>query len=204
MMIGGQTVGGYFTQLMILGQPFAWMWMYDNKIRVPDEIKHYFYLSGFWFILLVATTGVEIGFYTTSLLIQYALLTMGATFIYNQRNPIKEAVSLAFLTVFLNSFYWEVPLHLAELFSGAPHVGMVVQLWRLAPAFWFRANYTFEKGFKRTLATGLLFSLILNITAILLGLRFNFLPLIRVGCLYFLVKVIVEAKPKEEKIYGQT
>jgi len=203
MMIGEQTVTGYFTQLMILGQPLAWMWMHDNKIRVPDEIKYYFYLSGFWFILLVATTGVEIGFYTTSLLIQYALLTMGATFLYNQRNPIKEAVSLAFLTVFLNSFYWELPLHLAEVFSGGLHVGMLVQLWRLVPAVWFLKNYTFDNRSKKTLAKGLLFSLILNVVAYL-HLTPSLLThaIIRWGCLLFLVKTIVEAKPKISRHEG--
>ena len=198
MMIGEQTVVGYFTQLMILGQPLAWMWMHDNKIRVPDEIKYYFYLSGFWFILLVATTGVEIGFYTTSLLIQYALLTMGATFLYNQRNPIKEAVSLAFLTVFLNSFYWEIPLHLAEFLSGAPHLGMLVQLWRLFPAVWFMKNYVFDEGSRWTLAKGLLFSLILSSIAYLQEGRLNLVlhPVIRVGCLLFLVKTKTEAESR--------
>jgi len=137
-------------------------------------------------------------------LIQYALLTMGATFLYNQRNPIKEAVSLAFLTVFLNSFYWEVPLHLAEFFHGV-HVGMLVQLWRLFPAVWFMKNYVFDEGSRWTLAQGLLFSLVLNGVAYLrLTPRLMTHAIIRWGCLLFLVKAITEAKPKEEKIYGQT
>ena len=198
MMIGAQTVIGYITQLMVLGQPFAWMWMHGNKVRVPDEIKYYFYLAGIQFILLVAATGAEIGFYTTNLLIQYVILTMGATFLYNQLSPIKEAVSLAFLTVFLNSFYWELPLHLAEIFSGAPYVGMLVQFWRLVPAVWFTKNYVFDEGSRRTLAKGLLFSLILNVIAYLqIGPRPIIHAVIRGGCLLFLVKTIVEAKPKK-------
>jgi len=198
MMIGEQTVAGYITQVMILGQPLAWIWMYDSKIRVPHVIKYYFYLVGFQFILLVVATGAEIGFYTTNLLTQYALLTMGATFLYNQNNPIKEAISLAFLTVFLNSFYWEIPLHLAEVFSGAPHIGMLVQLWRLVPAVWFLKNYTFDNRSRWTLAKGLLFSLVLNAVAYLyLTPRLLTHAIIRWGCLLFLVKTIVEAKPKE-------
>lgn len=203
MMIGQQTVTGYITQLLILGQPLAWMWMHGNKIKVPHVIKYYFYLAGFQFILLLVATDAEIGFYTTSLLIQYALLTMGATFLYNQRNPIKEAVSLAFLTVFLNSFYWEVPLHLAELFSGAPHIGMMVQLWRLFPAIWFMKKYVFDEGSRWTLAKGLLFSLILNAIAYLqIGPRPIIHAVIRGGCLLFLVKTIAEAKPKEGMYVG--
>jgi len=199
MMIGEQTVIGYLTQVMVLGQPLVWIWMYDSKIRVPHVIKYYFYLVGFQFILLVVATGAEIGFYTTNLLTQYALLTMGATFLYNQRNPIKEAVSLAFLTVFLNSFYWELPLHLAEVFSGGLHVGMLVQLWRLVPAVWFLSHYTFDNRSKKTLAKGLLFSLILNAVAYLyLTPKLLTHAIIRWGCLLFLVKTIVEAKPKEE------
>lgn len=196
-MIGQQTIPGYITQLLILGQPFAWMWMYDNKIRVPHEMKYLFYLVGFEFMFLVTVTGFGIGFYTTSLLIQYILFTMGATFLYNQRNPIKEAVSLAFLTVFLNSFYWEVPLHIAELFSGPPHIGMLVQLWRLSPAVWFMGNYTFDDGSKKTLLKGLVFSLAFcGIAYLQPGLKFILHPVIRGGCLLFLVKTITEAEPK--------
>lgn len=203
MMIGEQTVAGYITQVMILGQPLAWIWMYDSKIRVPHVIKYYFYLVGFQFILLVVATGAEIGFYTTNLLTQYALLTMGATFLYNQNNPIKEAISLAFLTVFLNSFYWEIPLHLAEVFSGAPHIGMLVQLWRLVPAVWFLGNYTFDDKSKKTLAKGLLFSLTLNGVAYLhIGPKLITHAIIRGGCLLFLVKTIVEAKPKISRHEG--
>lgn len=203
MMIGGQTVTGYVTQVIVLGQPLVWMWLHDSEIKVPDVLKYNFYLLGFQFILIIATTGFEVGFYTTNLLIQYALLTMGATVLYNQRTPLKEAVSLAFLTVFLNSFYWELPLHLAEIFSGVPHVGMLVQLWRLVPAVWFLGNYMFDGRSKRTLGKGLLFSLILNVVAYLnMAPRFITFVVLRGGCLLFLVKTIVEAKPK--KIYVTT
>ena len=197
MIIGQQTVTGYFTQVAILGQPLVWMWLYDSQIRCPDVLKYYFYLIGFAFIMFVANAGVEIGFYTTNLLMQYALLTMVATFLYNQREPIKEAVSLAFLTVFLNSFYWELPLHIAEVFSGGLHIGMLVQLWRLFPAVWFLKNYTFNDRSKKTLATGLLFSLLLsgaaylNITPNIVTYSF-----VRIVCLLYLVQTIVEAESK--------
>lgn len=197
MMIGGQTVAGYITQMVVLGQPLVWMWLYDSKIRVVDALKYNFYFVGLQVILIIAATGFEVGFYTSNLLIQYILLTMGATFLYNQRNPIKEAVSLAFLTVFLNSFYWEVPLHLAELFSGAPHIGMLVQFWRLAPAVWLMKKYVFDEGSRWTLAKGLLFSLILNALAYLqIGPRPIIHAVIRGGCLLFLVKTITEAEPR--------
>lgn len=195
-MIGQQTVIEYFTQVVVLGQPLFWMWMHDSRIRCPDVLKYYFYLNGFGFIIFVTAMGIQVGFYTTSLLVQYALLTMTATFLYNQHNPIKEAVSLAFLTVFLNSFYWEIPLHLAELFSGPPHLGMLVQIWRLIPAVWFLKNYTFSDRSHQTLAKGLLFSLLLTGAA-----YFGVIPalityvVVRVGCLLVLVKTIMEAKP---------
>ena len=207
-MVGGQTVSGYITQVVVLGQPLAFMWLHGSNIKVPDVVKYYFYLIGFQFILLIATTGFEIGFYTTNLFIQYTLLTMGATFLYNQRNPIKEAVCLAFLTVFLNSFYWETPLHLAEFLSGAPHVGMLVQLWRMVPVVWFLDNYTFDDRSKKTLAKGFFFSLILNAVAYLqIGPRLIIHAVIRVGCLYFLTKTIIEAKNKKydrSGSHGQT
>lgn len=198
-MIGQQTIPGYLTQLAILGQPFLWMWLYDSEIRFPDRLKYNFYILGCAFIILVASLGIHIGFYTTTLIIQYALLTMVATFLYNQSNPLKEAISLAFLTVFLNSFYWEIPLHLAEFFSGPPHIGMLVQLWRLIPAIWFRKNYVFDKVSHRTLAKGLLFSLLLICTVffkIIILKPHVVYPVIRLGCLLVLVKTVIEAEPK--------
>lgn len=159
-------------------------------------MKYNFYILGCAFIILVAGTGIHIGFYTTTLIIQYAILTMTATLIYNQSNPIKEAISLAFLTVFLNSFYWEIHLHLAELFSGPPHIGMVVQIWRLIPVFWFRRKYVFDKVSHRTLAMGLLFSLLLTCTVFLKIKILNahtVYPVIRLGCLLALVKTVTEA-----------
>lgn len=198
-MIGEQTVAGYFTQVVVLSQPLLWMWIYDRRIRCPEDLKYYFYLNGFGFILFVIAGGVQVGFYTTGLLVQYALLTMVATFFYNQHNSIKEAISLAFLTVFLNSFYWEIPLHLAELFSGPPHLGMLVQLWRLFPAIWFLKKYTFNEESYQTLTKGLLFSFLLTgAAAYVEGIPGRIVHVVvRFGCLLVLVKVVMRAKPRD-------
>jgi len=196
-MIGGQTVSGFFTQVVILGQPLFWMHLYDSDFKIPSVSKFVFYFTGFAFLSLIFITQFSIGFYTSMLFIQYAVMTMMATTVFNIKYRFKEAVSLAFLVTFMNSFYWEIPLHLAEFLSGAPHVGMLVQLWRLVPVVWLLEHYEFNDASKRTLAKGLLFSLILNVIAYLqLGPKLVIHAVIRFGCLYFLMKTIIEAKHK--------
>ena len=199
-MIGGQTISGYITQLIVLGQPFLWMNLYDSDLKIPNMSKHVFYFTGFVFLSLISITQFSIGFYTSNLFIQYALMTMAATAVFNKKYYFKEAVSLAFLITFLNSFYWELPLHLAELFSGALHLGMLVQAWRLIPLPWLLEHHEFDrKRTKRIIGTGLLISLLLHVLAYtqIINLKGLVFVLIRWASLIFLVATIYIAKPKK-------
>jgi len=200
MMIGGQTISGYITQLIVLGQPFLWMSLYDSDFKIPNISKHVFYFTGFVFLSVIAITQFSIGFYTSNLFIQYALMTMAATAVFNIKYRFKEAVSLAFLVTFLNSFYWELPLHLAELLSGPPHFGMIVQAWRLIPLPWLLNHYEFDKKrSKKLIAVGLFISYLLHIISYmnLFTLRISIHVLNRVFSLGFLVATVYLAKPKK-------
>jgi len=199
-MIGGQTVSGFIAQVVILGQPLLWMSIYDSDFKIPSVTKFVFYFTGLAFMSWIFVTQFSIGFYTSNLFIQYALMTMAATAVFNKKYYFKEAVSLAFLITFLNSFYWELPLHLAELFSGALHLGMLVQAWRLIPLPWLLEHYEFDvKRAKRIIGMGLLVSLILHVlvhTQIIKSKDFVFV-LIRWISLTFLVATIYITKPKK-------
>jgi len=125
---------------------------------------------------------------------------MVATAVFNIKYRFKEAVSLGFLTVFLNSFYWELPLHLAELLSGPPHVGMLVQACRLIPLPWLLNHYEFDKKRSKVLITvGLFISYLLHIIAYmnLFAPRTSIHVLNRVFSLGFLVTTVYLAKPKK-------
>ena len=194
MMIGQQTPVGYAVQALILGQPFLWMRLYDTDLHVPEWFKHLFYIGGAVALEAVWVFKASIGFYTTHLIMQYIALTMIATYLYNQRYTIKQAVCLGFLTVFLNSFYWELPLHIVEFVLIGFYPAQLVQLWRLTPLIWFykRDMLTMKNG--KTLVYGFLFSL----TALFYRNRIGILPwnpylhsLNRLVCLLVLVYVII-------------
>ena len=193
-MIGQQTPVGYAVQALILGQPFLWMRLYDTDLHVPEWFKHLFYIGGAVALEAVWVFKASIGFYTTHLIMQYIALTMIATYLYNQRYTIKQAVCLGFLTVFLNSFYWELPLHIVEFVLIGFYPAQLVQLWRLTPLIWFykRDMLTMKNG--KTLVYGFLFSL----TALFYRNRIGILPwnpylhpLNRLVCLLVLVYVII-------------
>lgn len=197
MLLGEQTPIGYIFQATILGQPFLWMWIYGNGLKIRENFKFTFYLLAEAFILAIFVTGFQIGYYRTHLIIQYALLTVIASYLYNQRNSIKEAICLSFLTVFLNSYYWEIPLHLAEFLSGSIHRGMLVQLWRLIPIPFFLSRYDFSAKSRFILSLGLGFSGIVMCLRFILNLKLNYVLLYalnRLVCLLLLVKVVMEAE----------
>ena len=194
MMIGQQTPLGYAVQALILGQPFLWMRLYDTDLHVPEWFKHLFYIGGAVALEAVWVFKASIGFYTTHLIMQYIALTMIATYLYNQRYTIKQAVCLGFLTVFLNSFYWELPLHIVEFVLIGFYPAQLVQLWRLTPLIWFYKRDMLTMKIGKTLVYGFLFSL----AALFSRTRISRLPwnpylhpLNRLVCLLVLVYVII-------------
>lgn len=204
-MIFQSSLSDYAVQSVILGQPLFWMWLHGNRWNFSEYFKYAFYLGTGAFILVIWVTGFQIGFYHTHLIIQYAMLTVIAVFLYNQRNSIKEAICLGFLTVFLNSYYWEIPLHLAEILSGQLHAGMLVQLWRLVPVPFLLSHYRFTIRSRLFLSLGLAFSGVLMIFQFILHLGFNYVwvyALNRLICLLLLTKTIIEAKVNQKVKYS--
>jgi len=162
-MIWQQTPLGYLVQVLILGQPFLWMRLYDSELCVSEWVKYLFYIGG-----IVALEGVwvfkaGIGFYSTALILQYIVYVVGSTYLYNQRYGIKQAVCLAFLTVFLNSYYWELPLHLAEYIQVGIYPAQFVQLWRLTPLVFFIPRGMITKNDFKPLLGGVFFSIVLMV-----------------------------------------
>lgn len=159
-MIWQQTPVGYVVEAAILGQAYLWMKLYDADIRVVEWAKYLFYIFAVGSIGLVWVIQAEIGFYNPWLIIQYIALVILSTYLYNQQNTIKNAVCLAFLTVFLNSYYWELPLHLAEYIQiGFYHPAQLKQLWRLFPLFFFIPKGMITKQSLKPLTGGALFSI---------------------------------------------
>lgn len=194
-----ESLGGFLFQVLVLGQPLFWMWLYETEfVQIKERFRGNFYIISLCVLTLIYESGFSVGFYTTSLLIQYTAFTVFSVYIFNLRYNIKQALCLGFLTVFLNSYYWEMPLHLAEVLSGSIHAGMIVQLWRLVPLLFFFKHYRFTKYDRATLSLGLGFSTI--IMALRYGLHISgviLYPVNRFVCLCLLLKVLIEAVLKE-------
>ena len=118
-----ESLGDYFFQALVLGQPLFWMWLYDTDVvRIRERFRWSFYVVSALVFRLIYEYRVSVGFYTNSLLLQYTVFTVFSVYVFNQRYNIKQALCLGFLTVFLNSYYWELPLHLAEVLLSLIHI----------------------------------------------------------------------------------
>ena len=194
--------GDFVFQAVVLGQPLFWMWLYgSDKIVIRERFRWSFYFISVCMFRLIQQSGVSVGFYSNSLLLQYVALTILAVNIFNQRYNIKQALCLGFLTVFLNSYYWEIPLHLAEVLSGTLHVGMVVQLWRLIPVPFFLKHYKFTVRDRAILSVGLAFSTVIMFTVMFVRVPDYKLVLYSVNrfiSLCLLIKVLIEAQRKDD------
>ena len=191
-------------QFVILIQPVFWeaVLIYD-WVQIGERWRSVFYAYFTGLIYVLLRTGWGYAYYTNSLLILYAGMIMMAVYGYTKRFSFKEALCLGVLTVFLNSYYWELPLHVADILnwlmspSGFP-VWMVAQFWRLFPVFYLRRNFKIKWWY---IKLGLWCS-----SAIML-LRFYVLPrgnqwgfciwsINRVICLWCLVATIHQAEKK--------
>ena len=196
-MIGQQTPIGYVVQFMVLIQPYLWIKIHDLEFHVSEWFKYSYYVGAVLFAEIVYIYRLEIGYYNTFVLIQYIGMTVLSTYLYNQRYSIKEAVCLAFLTVYLNSYYWELPLHVMEYIQcGYYGPWQLVQLWRLFPLLFFipRGYVTGEDWLP--LGGGLGFSLAMMLYrntghGVDLPLQALHHPINRVVCLLVLIYVII-------------
>ena len=210
MLEFGNTGLDYLVQALIYGQSIFFMaLLYLRSYQLPEWSKGLFYISGFGFIAGVILTNWSIMFYTNTLWVQYTFFVMLATMFFNSRYPIKEAICLGFLTVFLNSYYWELPLHFTDYAVSFPNwlgnMGVFLpQLVRLLPLMYFIPNYQIHSDGKKTLVYGLIFS------SIMMMIRFSvpntytsFIWMVnRFVCLLVLVKVILEADRKDTLLGG--
>lgn len=176
--------------------------LYWKRFQIPERWRTWFYLLGTGFILTVKLLEFEAMFYSTNLWIQYTIFVMLATMLFNTQYPIKEAICLGFLTAFLNSYYWELPVHIADYIATFPnwlnYLGVFIPQWvRLLPLMYLIPNYTYKPTAKTYLIAGFMQS-----TCILI-LREVFFHgtqqpkwiLARFMCLLILVKIILDAEP---------
>ena len=115
-------------QLAVYAQPMVWIALYNRKTLVSLNT---FYVLGLAAAGFVLYTGLSSGFYTSELIIFYILAVLFTAHHYRDRGGFKP-ICLAFLIVFVNSFFWEAPIHVADLLEGNFGV-VVIQSLHLLP-----------------------------------------------------------------------
>lgn len=81
---------------------------------VVDFLYYGFIVASCFFAMLIYWIGFKFEFYTTDLIIQYIFLVLYAFSRLKNNTSLFKALSLSFLIVFLNSYLWEIVLHVAE------------------------------------------------------------------------------------------
>ena len=195
-----------YVQIFLFLQVLFWVNLYHSRFNVPDSVSPFFYIYGFLFLVLEYLTRFTIGFFTPWILIQYIVMTMISVAVYQRRFSFKQAVCLGFMTVYLNSFYWEIFYHVYEWQIWYPFslglmwwVNRLPQWIRLIPAFWISNNFKVKD--LNPLTLGLVVSYVLTY------LRFNVLsgpivpyfihPFHRVFCLVILLYTVTISESRE-------
>ena len=201
------TVNYGYVQLALWGQLFLWFNLYHAKIRFEE----WYYEAVYYVGLVLAYYAVirfqlTIGYANTLILSQYILFLLASIIIYRWRFGFKQALCLSFLTVFLNSFYWELFYHVHEFQIWLP-LSLGFEWWyvrlpqwiRILPAFFLTRN--FEITDTRFLGLGLVGSFNLTYLRFVPHIRWVWLqPLHRAFCLATLIITIYISAVKEVKV----
>src|SRR4030043_175872 len=73
----------YAFQIIVLGQPFLWMWLHDSRFNFPEAFKRVFYVGCAAAIFLVSLTRFTVGFYRTHILLQYLVMIPSAVYLFS-------------------------------------------------------------------------------------------------------------------------
>lgn len=115
--------------LLIYLQPLAWFWLYDKPIHIDLRLLWW---AGITTIVMLIESGWSYAHYTNPLLITYVVMVMFVAWVFRFR-PGFQPISLAFLIVFLNSIFWEFPIHVADFLEFDNFGTLALQCVHLLP-----------------------------------------------------------------------
>jgi hypothetical protein len=148
----------------VYAQPYLWLLLLGSKLRLD---LWSFYFAGSVTAALVAYTGFSVGFYTTDILLCYIFMVMAVTWISRNVEPI-HAVSFAFIMVFANSYFWELPIHFAAFMETYAVGNQLIQATHLIPlallVYLYRDRLILMDGRKALDHALLLWILVLGVT----------------------------------------
>ncbi len=134
----------------LIVQPFFWMWVLEDDrfdFLNRDNVLGDFICGGVFFVIVVLLSWFKVGQYSTGLIIFYAFFVLWVcSRIYDEfRWPFRESVALAFLIVYLNSWYWEGVLHLWALAENGFNLNQAFQMIHLIPGIYFLIRWEFDR-----------------------------------------------------------
>jgi len=196
-----------YVQVFLFLQVLLWVNLYHSRFNVPDTLTPLFYIYGIVFLCLEYLTRFTVGFFTPWIIIQYIVMVLFSVAVYKQRFSFKQALCLGFMTVYLNSFYWELFYHVYEWQIWLPFslglewwVNRLPQWIRLIPAFFIVNNFKVDN--LKPLTFGLMVSYVLTY------LRFNVLsggiiglylhPFHRAFCLVILLYTVTISESRDQ------
>ena len=196
-----------YVQVFLFLQVLLWVNLYHSRFNVPDTLTPLFYIYGIVFLCLEYLTRFTVGFFTPWIIIQYIVMVLFSVAVYKQRFSFKQALCLGFMTVYLNSFYWEIFYHVYEWQIWLPFslgfewwVNRLPQWIRLIPAFFIVHNFKVIN--LKPLTVGLMVSYVLTY------IRFNVLsggiislylhPFHRAFCLGILLYTVTISESRDQ------
>lgn len=158
----------YSLNSIVYAIPFIWLYILNKDIDVKGRYIKLLYpvaLSSLYMILGI--TGFGFNQYTNSLLKFYVLLMIYSYYVLSHNYNFKDTVSLSFLLVFINSYYWEFMLHLNFIMFNGLSLNQVIQGFHLVPTYFLYRMIEIKdiKRFKKLILYGLVIST-LNVLSI--------------------------------------
>jgi len=142
---------------------FQWMffiWLIDSKIKIEKKYEAVFYYLGVSSIISIVLYDLSFEYYNTHLLFKYCVMVMFAVWTLSTVYDFKVALSLGFILTFINSYYWEMMLHLTIILESGININQIVQMLHLAPIPFLIMKFKFnsKKEVIIILLYGLLYS----------------------------------------------
>jgi len=189
---------------VIYFQQIFFMVLINTKKNI-DKFQIPFYIYSLTFIIVIAILNINIDAIKTHHLISYSIFVLITTYIFDRKfKQFNVAISLGFLLVFINSYYWESGLHIIAILNVGFTSNNIQQLLHLISVPLLLKLFEFDNK-KKTInyfLIGLLFSF--SIPIIMIDLKivndifyFYYMYLIRIICLTILIKVFYNSKMRE-------
>jgi hypothetical protein len=165
----------FLLRSLVYVQSFIWLIILFSDIVIEnekDDKSIAFIIYSLMVYVFVLQYQLSFSQYPTRILQLYILMVIVTFGLLSSEYRFKEALCLSFLIVFINSYYWEMMLHINAIIFNGLNFNQIVQAFHLIPAYFLYKRITFKhpKRVLKMLLYGLFVSA-LNVS--LIGLPYS-------------------------------